>query len=201
MVFSEPEPLAPLLTALRDLVGWLQAYRVPYAIVGGVAASLLGRPRLTRDVDTLVWLDEDRWRDFLALGPRFGYNPRRRDAIAFARETRVLLVRHQPSAIDADIIFAAIGFEQKTIARAVTIDVGGLLLKLPTPEDLIVLKAVAHRTRDLADIESILDAHPELNLRRVRQWVRGFSIAMEMPDILNDLEAILGRRRKRPKGK
>lgn len=193
---SEPEPLAPLLAALRDLAGWFEADHVLYAIIGGVASSLLGRPRLTRDVDALVWLEEEHWEDFLAVGARFGYMPRRRDAIAFAREARVLLVRHQPTAIDTDIVFAALGFEQKTLARAVEVDVGGLLLKLPTPEDLIVLKAVARRPRDMADIESILDAHPKLNLRRVLQWVRGFSLALEIPEILRDLETLLARKRR-----
>lgn len=193
------EPLTPLLEALRDLVGWLKAGRVPYAIVGGVAASLLGRPRLTRDVDALVWLEEKRWERFLSGGARFGYVPRGRDTLAFAQKTRVLLVRHEPSGIDADIIFGALAFEEESIGRAVALDVGGIRLQCPTPEDLIVMKAVAHRPRDLADIESILDAQPKLNLTRVRRLVRGFSIALEMPDILSDLEAVFSRMRKQRK--
>jgi hypothetical protein len=59
------------------------------------------------------------------------------------------------------------------------------------------MKAIAHRPRDLADIESILDVRPKLNLRRVRRWVKEFSRAIEMPEILNDLENILERKRKR----
>jgi len=63
-------------------------------------------------------------------------------------------------------------------------------------EDLIIMKAVAHRTRDLADIQSVMDAHPKLNLRKIRRWVKEFSTAIDTPDILNDLETILARRRK-----
>jgi hypothetical protein len=47
---------------------------------------------------------------------------------------------------------------------------GGVRVPLPIPEDLIVMKAVAHRPQDLADIESILVAHPKLNLRGCGDW-------------------------------
>lgn len=194
---SKTESLAPLLAALRDLVAWLQAERVPGVVIGGVAASLLGRPRVTRDVDAVVLLDDARWEEFLAAGARFGFTPRRPDALAFAQKARVLLVHHESSDIDADVVFGALPFEEEAIARAVWEDLGGVSLPLPSPEDLIIMKAVAHRPRDLADIESILDAHPVLDLRRVRQWVRQFSTALEMPQILDDLEIILAQRRKR----
>lgn len=194
------ESLAPLLAALRDLVAWLQAEYVPGVVIGGVAASLLGRPRVTRDVDAVVLLDEGRWSKFLATGARFRFTPRLSDTLAFAQKARVLLVRHEPSGIDVDVAFGALPFEEEAIARAIWIDLGGdVRLPLPAPEDLIIMKAVAHRPRDLADIESVLDVHPKLDLRRVRRWVREFSAALEMPDILNDLETILTQRRKRKK--
>ncbi|MBI4493204.1 MAG: hypothetical protein HY690_10480 [Chloroflexi bacterium] len=43
----------------------------------------------------------------------------------------------------------------------------------------------------------MLDAHPEIDVRRVRRWVRDFASALEMPEILTDLESLLSRRRKR----
>lgn len=51
--------LAPLLAALRALVAWLDATGTRGAIIGGVAASLLGRPRVTGDVGALVLVDDD----------------------------------------------------------------------------------------------------------------------------------------------
>jgi hypothetical protein len=47
----ETVSLAPLLAALEDLVGWFKGREVPGVVIGGVAASVLGRPRMTRDVD------------------------------------------------------------------------------------------------------------------------------------------------------
>ena len=57
------------------------------------------------------------------------------------------------------------------------------------------MKAVAHRPIDMADIQSLMDAQVDIDLRRVRQWVREFSSVLEMPEIYNDLEKILVQRK------
>lgn len=193
----EPADLTPLLAVLRDLVAWLKAGKVPGMVIGGLAASILGRPRLTRDVDALVLMDEGLWAEFLAAGAGYGFIPRRDDALAFAQETRVLLVRHQESGIDVDIVFGSLLFEKEAVARAIWMELGGVRAPLPLPEDLIIMKAVAHRPQDLADIEAILAAHPKLNLRRVRRWVREFAAALSMPEILTDLKVLLDKRHKK----
>ncbi len=152
---------------------------------------------MTRDIDALILLEEKYWEDFLLDGRPFGFVPRLTDCVDFARKSRVLLVRHKPSGIDVDITFGALAFEKEAIARAVWLDMKRIRLPLPAPEDLIIMKAIAHRPRDLADIESILDVHTRLNLRRIRKWVKEFSKAIGMPEILNDFENILARTRKR----
>ena len=190
---------ALLLAVLSDLMAWLQAGAAPGVVIGGLAASLLGRPRLTRDVDVLLVLDEGRWPEFLATGALYGFVPRRSDSLSFARQTLVLLVRHEPSGIDADMIFGSLPFEKEAVARAVWVELSGVRIPLPRPEDLIIMKAVAHRPQDLADIAAVLAAHPRLNLGWVRRWVREFSEALTMPEILRDLETLLSQRRKRGK--
>lgn len=68
---------------------------------------------------------------------------------------------------------------------------------LPTLEDLIIMKAVAHRSQDIADTEALLAAKPKLNLTRIRKWLKEFSVALDMPEILNDFEDSLIRRQTR----
>ena len=74
---------------------------------------------------------------------------------------------------------------------------GRLSLPLPTPENLIIMKAVAHRPQDMADIKALLDANPKMSLRKVRRWVKEFSNALDAPDILSDLERLLQQLRKK----
>lgn len=190
---EEKATLVPLLSALQDLIAWLTLQQTPGIVIGGVAASILGRPRATRDVDAVILLDENGWKAFLEAGARFGFKPRHRDSLGFAKQAR----RHETSGIDADISLGLLPFEQEAIARAQSIEVSGITIPLPTPEDLIIMKAVANRARDVADIEALLDVHPKLDLRRIRRWLREFSSALDKPAILNSFENILERTRKK----
>ena len=55
------------------LVTWFKARKVPGVVIGGLAASLLGRPRLTRDMDMLVLVDQGQWAEFMAAGAKWSY--------------------------------------------------------------------------------------------------------------------------------
>ena len=162
-------------------------------IIGGVAASFLGRPRLTQDIDALVLLDEARWEIALDRATKFGMVPRIDAALEFARRARVLLLRHAESGIDIDISLGGLSFEHEAIKRSSIHDIAGIRVRLPSVEDLMVMKAVAHRPKDLQDIEGLLAAHPTVDLNVVRRWVREFANAMTMPDLLEDFEKIVAR--------
>jgi hypothetical protein len=69
--------------------------------------------------------------------------------------------------------------------------IGDIALRLPTPEDLIVLKAVAHRPKDLLDIAEILKSHSDLDCARIERWVREFAAALEMPELWEDITPLL----------
>ncbi|MFQ5602560.1 MAG: nucleotidyl transferase AbiEii/AbiGii toxin family protein [bacterium] len=188
---AEAESIAPLLNTLRDLMNWFQTEQVKGMVIGGVAASLLGRPRFTRDVDALVLLEESRWAEFLTQGAQYNFIPRISDALKFAQTSRHFLLRHKPGGIDLDIAFAALPFEENSIANAITFDIGNLMLRLPNPEDLIIMKAVASRPKDLIDIESLIDANSTLEYSRIRLVVQEFADALDMPDLIENLEKIL----------
>ena len=67
---------APLRAALADLSRWLDAESIPGVIIGGIAASVLGRPRLTRDIDALTIMPEDEWERAVGSSARYGIEPR-----------------------------------------------------------------------------------------------------------------------------
>jgi hypothetical protein len=52
----QPQDLTPLLAPLAALQRLLARFDNQGIIIGGVAASLLGRPRLTADVDAVLLL-------------------------------------------------------------------------------------------------------------------------------------------------
>ena len=52
-------------------------------------------------------------------------------------------MRHEPSGLEADVVLGSLLFERETVPRSVWVEVSGVLVPLPRPEDLVILKAVA----------------------------------------------------------
>jgi hypothetical protein len=183
-----PESLAAALAALSD---WLRSADVPTVIVGGVAASLLGRPRLTRDIDALIDLPDREWGRILAAAGEFGIEPRIDHPLEFARQSRVIPLRHRASQIDIDVIVGALPFERDAVSSGRTRMFGQLEIRLPRVEDLMIMKAIAHRPRDLLDLEGLLVASPQADLVHVRRWVRVFANAATMPELIEDFDRMV----------
>lgn len=183
-----------LLRALRALVAALEALGRPAMIIGGIAVIARGVPRQTIDIDATVAaadLDLDKAVATLAAHQ---ITPRMEDALAFARERQVLLLRHDPTGTPLEVSLAWLPFEMEAMQRATVVDFGGVRVRVATAEDLIVLKAVAWRDRDLGDIERLLLLHAaEVNLDRVRALVGEFAAAIDEPERLSDLNALIQR--------
>lgn len=194
-----PEPLpSNLLRPLLDLGRWLDAIQAQAVVVGGVAASFLGRPRFTQDIDALAIISDSEWAAAVAAAGNYGIAPRIDDAVEFAHQSRVLLLRHQESQIDIDVILGGLPFEEDAVTNGKRYLIGGVSVRLPKVEDLMIMKAVAHRPRDLQDIEGLLQAHPNLDLQSVRQWVREFASVTAMSDLIDDFDKLLARLNRMP---
>lgn len=189
---SKPESLTPFLAPLRAVQELLDAFGGRGVIIGGIAASLLGKPRFTADIDAVFLLELDEIPRLLQLAAASGIQARIAGAQAFARKNRVLLLRHIASGIDIDISLGILPFEKEMVARSQSLYLGGLQLRLPSPEDLIILKAVAHRPQDMLDIDSVLASQPALDKKYIRSWVQQFAEALEMPELWEDLSVRLG---------
>lgn len=53
------------------------------------------------------------------------------------------------------------------------------------------MKAVAHRPKDLLDIQNLIDVNPSIDTPRVRKWVKEFAAALELPELWEDTQALL----------
>ena len=117
--------------------------------------------------------------------------PRRTNSLEFARKSRVLLLQHKRHGVNVDISLAALPFEQEMIDRAVHVRIEDVDVRLATPEDLIVMKALAMRPNDITDIVSLVEANERIDLKRVRSWVRSMADALDSPEIVDRLESVL----------
>ena len=149
---SLPENLAPLLAPISALQRLLERLGGRGVILGGLATGFHGKPRFTVDVDALVLASISAIPQVLLLAKEEGIEPRIDNADAFARKHRVLLLRHTSSRVNIDISLGILPFEEETVERSIIHNIGTLSIRLPTPEDLIIMKAIAHRPKDLEDI-------------------------------------------------
>lgn len=191
---SEPPLPQTLMRVLSSLAEWFRDQHVPYAIIEGAAISFLAQPRATQDIDAVTWLDLEDTAEFIESGARFGFFSRISDPIEFVLKSRVLLLQHNQTKIDVDISIGALPFEQEMIERATEFTLPELTVQIATPEDLIITKAVAHRKRDLLDIDNLVSVYPNLDLARIRHWVGQFAEVLESPELVSDLENLLDRR-------
>ena len=188
---TAPTPLLHVLGAIGE---WLDAGAVPGAIVGGVAASILGRPRFTEDIDVLALVETEGWPAFLARGRRLGFIPR--DALGFAKESRVLLVTHRPTGMPVEVVFGELALEEEIVRGAVRTEIAGVAIPLPTAESIVVMKALARRLRDLADIEGIFETCDNLDLSWIRARLTEFDQALGRADLLDGFDRLVARMRR-----
>jgi hypothetical protein len=188
------ESLAHLLAPLSALQRLLARFDDQGVIIGGVAVSLLGKPRLTADLDAVFLLSVKDLPLLIGAAAQEDLTPRIPDAQDFARRNRVLLLRHEESGINVDISLGALPIEAEAVKRSRIHQVGSLTIRLPTPEDLIIFKAVAHRPQDLLDIQALIESNPGLDRKHIERWLRDFAQLLEMPEVWEDIAVLLERR-------
>ena len=180
-----------LLGPLEALLNFLSSAGVRNLIIGGIAASLLGKPRFTADIDGLIFLPKGDVENFLKKAANYGLFPRIKRAAEFAQRSRVVLLKHKGSGVNIDLSLGSLPFEVEALGRGKVFKKGELKFRLPTPEDLIIMKAVAHRPIDMEDIRCILEVNPSLDFKRIKYWVKEFAKVLEMPEIFDDLKKLL----------
>jgi predicted nucleotidyltransferase len=182
------EPFRATIEALQRL---LEKFDNRGVIIGGIAVGFLGRPRLTEDVDAMFLLSTQDIPKFLEAAKNENIQPRIPNADEFARKNRVLLLQHVPTETNIDISLGIMPFEEEMIERSIVQSTATLAVRLPSPEDLIIMKAVAHRPKDLEDIRTIVDKNPKLDIPRIEKWVKQFADVLEMPSLWGDIAGIL----------
>lgn len=188
-----PEEMQLFLAPLNALQSLLEQFHGRGVIIGGIASSLLGKARLTADLDAMILLSLENIPDLMESAEKLGIYPRMENAAEFARKNRVLLLRHRDSATNIDISLGILPFEEEMVERSQQVVVGSIKIQLPTPEDLIIMKAVAHRPKDMLDIQGIANANPYLDRKRIEFWVRQFAEALDLAELWTDVDKLLKR--------
>ena len=171
---SRPAPAE----ALAAFGGAMEQRGWRWYVFGAQAVLVHGRPRLTADVDVVVELRGTGAKGLAeALGPH-GFDLRFPLSDEHLRDAHVLPMVHAPTAMPVDVVIAVPGLDEELLDRARPADMGGVMAPVISAEDLVALKVLAGRRKDLEDVRGVLVAqHSRVDLTRTRDLVAAFEAA------------------------
>ncbi len=169
--------------AIRAVATAMGEMDIAYMLVGGIANAVWGEPRATLDVDVTVWVEpEDVPNAVSMLTQRF--SARTGDPAAFVDRTRVLPLT-SIEGVQIDVIFGLLPFEEQAIRRARDVDVAGVRAKVCTAEDLVLMKIISERERDVSDARGVVHHRgDELDRAYLEPRIRELASLLDRPEIL-----------------
>ena len=181
----------PLADLLSDLGAAFAQTGSRWYLFGAQAAIIHGASRLTADVDvTLMYADRPIDDLVVALGSR-GFDIQIADAAEFVARTRVLPTLHAESRIPVDIVFGGPGLEEDFARRARPYEIENVTVPVASREDVVCMKILAGREKDLEDALAIVSAQLEkLDLQRIQGILAMIEEALDRRDlrpVLDDL--------------
>jgi len=181
---------APSLKATANrLIRALDNYGIPYAIVGGIAASYYGEIRVTRDLDVAVSISAENAERLFELFDREGFTPIEYLTVSelIKKPTLYLLDQRNQTRIDLHINPKGLKLDEETLKRRRLINLGHGWEKIwfISPEDLITMKITSRRPIDLVDVEHIVARNLNtLDWRYLKEKASKFNIQIEVQELV-----------------
>ena len=164
---------------LEQIARELSAQNIPYMIIGGQAILLYGEPRLTKDIDVTLGMGIDALDRIAQSVENLMFKMLVPEPEDFVKETMVLPTLHEESGIRVDFIFSFSAYEHQAIQNANQVRIGSQNVFFASLEDVIILKIIAGRPRDIEDIRSVILKNPDFNLNYIEKWLAEFDLSLE----------------------
>lgn len=188
--------LRPLIKLIEDLAELFERLGIRYAFGGALANNYWGIVRATQDADCLVLIPALRYQELADELSRLGFVmqddhghevplvvPQMRKE---ADEQKLMRVFRE--SLKAELFVPFIPLQDEILRRAVRLRLEQRSVQVTTAEDLILLKMVFRREKDLRDIRGILWVQRgKLDLEYVRRW----SARMLEDRVQQELEALI----------
>jgi hypothetical protein len=173
-----------------------QAVGARFFVFGAQAAIVRGVVRATEDVDVTVDLRGADIQTFIEALAREQVSLRVSNAEEFIAATRVLPMMHLPRGIPVDVVLSGSGFEDDVFERVEIVPIDGVEVPVAALEDLIVMKTLAGRPRDVEDVTAMLVANPAHDVERIRAALRDLETALDQSDLIPGFESALKKARR-----
>lgn len=141
----------------RTLADTLEARGLPYAIGGALALGYYAVPRATVDVDLNIFVSPDREMPIILEGlTAAGFVADEDQASLKARAQSEGQFRGRIAGLRVDVFVPAIAYYAALADRRREVTLLGRPAWILSSEDLVVLKMMFFRRKDLADVEAVM---------------------------------------------
>ena len=170
---------------------------VRWYLFGAQAAIFHGVARLTADVDVTVLPELHSTARLASVMEANGFRLRVTATDDFVARTRVLPFVHSATRLPVDVVLAGPGIEEQFLDRAEFHVLEGVRVPIATVEDLVTMKILAGRPKDLDDAEGMLRARSEeIDLDHVRRMLQLLEEALSQSDLIPQLEQLIPREKR-----
>lgn len=168
----------------------LDRAEVPYMLSGSVALSLYAEPRMTRDVDFVIDIDEAQVDKLVELFEADCYIDR--ESVLEAARTRGMFnIIHDAWIIKADFVVRKDQPYRKTeFDRRRTISIGGKVFSVVTPEDLLLSKLLWAKTSrsdlQLGDVRNLILSEQGLDWSYIERWAQKLGVVDSLTEVRSE---------------
>jgi hypothetical protein len=181
-----------VVDALTDLERALSGIDVAWYIFGAQAAIIHGAARVTADIDVTVDVAEKSTTQLVQAVVACGFTLRvEDDDDELIARTRVLPMVHEATSLPVDLVLAGPGLEELFFQRAERVEIGGHRFPVASAEDVVVMKILSGRSRDIEDVEAIMAAKgTTLDFPHIEGLLATLEEALDQSDLLSQLQRL-----------
>lgn len=184
----------PLIDVLHRVATAFDRHGFSYALIGALARNAWARPRATTDVDFAIAVAPQQMDQLRVLFGEVDLLVRKeRPAEDGGPVPELFLLRDKTDpGVRVDLLVAHTPFEASVLSRRMRAHIAGGELWLASPEDMLVYKLIAGRSRDLADVEEIGRARAiigaEVDWAYVEKWCDDFGVLDRLRSLRRTLD-------------
>lgn len=171
----------PISESLKRLVKYFDENNIPYVVVGGVSVFVLGRSRMTMDVDIILDHTKLNREEFVNYLRKNNFDASLDDFIGFDEESHcTFFYKTGMFRIDVKGVYSSL--DQESIERAIVGIYNDIKLKISNPVDLILFKLKFGSEQDYEDALAVYIRNKE---RIDHNFLTKKALKMEIKDELD----------------
>ncbi len=184
--------MSHLENSLKAMVACFEELKILYVVMGGLAVRIHALPRPTNDVDFTILLPRERLGEWFRAIEQLGYTVPEIyltgwvDQVAGMPIVKLRTFLEDGLGVDVDVFLAESDFQRSLIERRMRVEVDSQSIFVVTPEDLLLLKLIANRPRDILDVQDLIFTQGQLDESYLRYWAAALEITDRLEKVLSE---------------